>query len=443
MQLSVAINTLEKILKYLEPLLPFANAHMVDFFTKNLYEKYIPSEIRLEIDKITVNNILEVFWNENSDCKELNTFITDCRNYTLPKTPEVCFDLGKLELKLKNLGCPDLSGLQMRTFMSFKKSHEVEIMSKIASAVHKIANTSHIVDIGDGKGYLSSALTMHSKIKVLGIDASPVNTVGAAKRVATMARVLKRSENQKVESKFYKQTTKFITETTNLNEIVQENFPESEVINKLGLVGLHTCGDLAPSSLRIFHCNENVKTICNVGCCYHLLSEKKDGDNFGFPMSKYLISKNFVLGRNARMIAAQSLDRMIYEKEPPSEVLFYRSLLQILLIKYFPHLSDCQVGRFKKSTTFNQYVKKALVKLKCENIPDDEIIAKIYENYLPKLKELQVFYMLRAHLAPVIEAVILLDRLIYLIELGYVNSYLVKVFDSVISPRCYGIITLK
>lgn len=63
---------------------------------------------------------------------------------------------------------------------------------------------------------------------------------------------------------------------------------------ELGLVGLHTCGNLASSSIRLFLSNPEVNFLCNVGCCYHLIeeefsknvfvgphySEKNSGDGF-------------------------------------------------------------------------------------------------------------------------------------------------------------------
>lgn len=83
------------------------------------------------------------------------------------------------------------------------------------------------------------------------------------------------------------------------------------------MVGLHTCGDLAPSMLRIFQSNPSMHCLCNVGCCYHHVTEefaKKDewdrehsgvkmGSSFGFPMSDYLREKKVALGRDARMTA--------------------------------------------------------------------------------------------------------------------------------------------
>lgn len=43
---------------------------------------------------------------------------------------------------------------------------------------------------------------------------------------------------------------------------------------KLFLTGLHTCGSLANTSLEIFVNSAEIKGLCNVGCCYHLLEEK-------------------------------------------------------------------------------------------------------------------------------------------------------------------------
>lgn len=40
------------------------------------------------------------------------------------------------------------------------------------------------------------------------------------------------------------------------------------------MVGLHTCGDLAPSTLRMFVAKPELAAVCSVGCCYHLLSEQ-------------------------------------------------------------------------------------------------------------------------------------------------------------------------
>ena len=94
-------------------------------------------------------------------------------------------------------------------------------------------------------------------------------------------------------------------------------------------MGLHTCGDLAANSLQIFLANDCIKFCCNVGCCYHLLNEEfytkvlhkneengcADDQTPCFPMSKLLKKQKFSLGKNARMVAAQPMDRAINNKQ--------------------------------------------------------------------------------------------------------------------------------
>jgi len=50
---------------------------------------------------------------------------------------------------------------------------------------------------------------------------------------------------------------------------------------------------------------------------------------------------------------------------------------------------------------------------------------------------------LRRALAPVVENLVLLDRLLFLKESGLVNSALVPLFDPAISPRCLGLFACR
>ena len=92
----------------------------------------------------------------------------------------------------------------------------------------------------------------------------------------------------------------------------------------LYFLGLHTCGNLAPASLRIFLANPTMKLCCNVGCCYHLLDEEfytnpydenQDIKTPNFPLSTILRERQFWLGRPARMVAAQPMDRAINNQQ--------------------------------------------------------------------------------------------------------------------------------
>lgn len=53
------------------------------------------------------------------------------------------------------------------------------------------------------------------------------------------------------------------------------------------MVGLHTCGNLAPSTLRMFVAKPELAAVCSVGCCYHLLSEEFDPAGPGLDTHTY------------------------------------------------------------------------------------------------------------------------------------------------------------
>lgn len=452
--------------KYIEDLIqiigeyaPIINSHMVDYFTRNAYESFVPLALQNEIRNVGYSKTIDFILSEDNskvNMPSLNDFIRKMEQFTLRNKSEMCLTVTQLEKELNKWGCRNLEGLRLKVFMKPKKSHEVEVLSAIASSLKTIGNVTHLVDIGDGKGYLSSLLSLHYKIPVLGIDASAVNTEGAVKRAEKLGRfwkgivnenksMLTETEKNYTNNFLYKQVTQFVTETTDIKQLIQDVFMENP--SHIGVVGLHTCGNLSPAALRIFIKNKDIKTLCNVSCCYHLLNEgisESSQEEFGFPMSAFLTNKNYYLGRIARMLSAQSIDRILHEKKLPNRTIFYRAVFEVFLTQNFPDLDSRHVGKFKSVTTeFSQYARKALNRLNLNVDFSDDHLNNFCESFIPRENELYVFNLIRCMLAPVIESIILIDRLLYLHECGCENSFLVQLFDPVISPRCYGIIAFK
>uniref|UniRef100_A0A8C0BDY4 Methyltransferase like 25 n=1 Tax=Buteo japonicus TaxID=224669 RepID=A0A8C0BDY4_9AVES len=458
------------------------------------------------------------------------------------------------------------TGIKTDEFMNNKKSHEVQVMSELVDNIANYCGIKQVIDIGSGKGYLSSFLSMQYNLKVYGIDSSNSNTNGAHERnrklkkhwrayqsrgranlksqrlekandrpvenevkcnaiiekplnndsslqsqdqgtiqdlvpscgfteVATsetskqtevdlVARTesdeskfseevlailnvlpadavevfsssqcncgelceeekaqrkmasLKAKASKSSESNLYFPLTSCITAETELSDIITD-------LEDCMMVGLHTCGDLAANTLRIFTAKPEIKAVCSVGCCYHLLSEQFENQEecpeevWGFPMCQYLKDEGWCCGRNARMSACLL----------PTESLFYRAVLQVIIEEiYGVTKSDRHVGKiFSKSSSFIDYVRKSLKKLELDDskLPDS-CIMDYYETYKHRMNELEAFNMLKVVLAPCIELLILLDRLCYLKEQDNIAwSGLVKLFDPVKSPRCYAVIALK
>lgn len=264
----------------------------------------------------------------------------------------------------------------------------------------------------------------------------------------------------------YQRSTHFITPETDFPQLFAEHFPDCSVATVgFCLSGLHTCGNLAPSCLHIFRHNAAIRTLCNVGCCYHLIDEQFVENDFfverhqkdrtsatvGFPMSAHLRDQRSALGRNARMLASQSLERTVAARELPGRSLFYRALLEVLIAERRPELGNCvQVGRMKgvDALRFGEYVARCVRRLGADALPVDvaEVErreAALMAEYGLQQRRMELFYLVRQTFAPVLETVILLDRLLYLKECGVEEAYLVQLFDPVVSPRSVAVVALK
>lgn len=68
----------------------------------------------------------------------------------------------------------------------------------------------------------------------------------------------------------------------------------------LMLIGLHTCGNLASTSMEVFAHSDQLKVLCNVGCCYHLIDERymhkptTDGKHMHVFLCVFVLDKRIV-----------------------------------------------------------------------------------------------------------------------------------------------------
>ncbi|XP_065698942.1 probable methyltransferase-like protein 25 isoform X2 [Patagioenas fasciata] len=578
---AAAAGTLRRVARFLGRALPLCRAHTVEFYTRGLWQRLVapppaavlealrargPLALRCPLaeasgapaalwDDDTFSN---VFCENSGKLINVHLFALAAQYYSFANLG-VCTPLEDVleALRGDNQGT---TGIKTDEFMNNKKSHEVQVMSELVDKIANHCGIKQVIDIGSGKGYLSSFLSMQYNLKVYGIDSSNTNTNGAHERnrklkkhwraYQSRGRPLEKSNDGPVESEIKCKTviekplnndsslqsqdqvaiqnlvpscgfTEVATSETskqtevdlvartqsdesklseevlailnvlpadavevssssqcNCRELCEEEkaqrkmaslkakaskssesnlyFPLtscitaetelSDIITDLEdsmIVGLHTCGDLAANTLRIFTAKPEIKAVCSVGCCYHLLSEQFENQEdrpeqvWGFPLCQYLKDKSWCCGRNARMSACLL----------PTESLFYRAVLQVIIEEmYGVSKSDRHVGKtFSKSSSFIDYVRKSLKKLELDDskIPDS-CIMDYYEKYKHRMNELEAFNMLKVVLAPCIEVLILLDRLCYLKEQDNIAwSGLVKLFDPVKSPRCYAVIALK
>ncbi|KAL1122980.1 hypothetical protein AAG570_003304 [Ranatra chinensis] len=311
---------LEEIISYAVKVLPLANAHIVNFFTHDLWEVYLPSSIRTELAGCDMNVAFDLIWHHwkfglaTNALPALSQFLDRAASMSVGSQDGIALTMEDLQEKLCSWGFGNREGLKFEQFMPRKKTHEVEVMSYLVSNMALLTSTSRIVDIGGGKGYLGSLLALEYNLKVLGLDSSKAKTSGVERR-----------------AKKLEQLTSFVNDTTDVAGMVRQEFPGGgDGRATMGLIGLHTCGTLASACLRHFVRDEaSYDFLINVGCCYNLMEE------VDYAAPSYLRRRRFGMGRNARMLALQAKPRLSLLETVTNERHYFNIFSSVFRSKVF------------------------------------------------------------------------------------------------------------
>nr|VZI44471.1 unnamed protein product [Spirometra erinaceieuropaei] len=431
-------------------------------------------------------------------------------------------------------------------------------MSDLRSPEEIVKQALRVADVGSGKGYLGTYLSLAHGIRVLEIDSREVNTrsskqrrvnvqkfwnLQSHKQTAASPREKRQQQEVEVFQSDCASLTCSVTSASQLDSLLAQ--AARRPAPRCMLTGLHSCGGLSVTLLRTFVESSRVEALVNAPCCYHLLQEAggSSGDfverlvpsnvdapqdgAFDFPMSHWLRSEYpwLRLGRNARTVASQPLERLASlsnllraGKDPASisdlqsalnecfpRTTYYRVILQQLLLDHLPpeqhRPTEWIVGRRNhqrrklvsvppvvgsgdggggsdppsssaallvnvgrdpqtgahvdelrgSGESFVSYTRWCLQRLGLEELSDsltDDFIAA-YPSRFPGLEsKVHCHYMMRCCFGPVVEACVLLDRVLFLLEAGRehslpVTARLVRVFDPLISPRCHAIVATR
>lgn len=194
---------------------------------------------------------------------------------------------------------------------------------------------------------------------------------------------------------------------------------------------MHPCGDLASILTNFFLKSSEAKFLNLVGCCYFKITTCDDLNenclNYGYPLSEYLKKRNIVpkwhrLSFEAREIACHAIEvyahRLRNKEYDYLRVHSFRAAIEKIICKYWPERKRSGLRSIKHLTTFREYCQNAVSHLDGVEIPDHEIDAPDTISNLLHWKLVVIFYTLRLMLAPIVESVILYDRLLYLLEHG-------------------------
>ncbi|XP_049422199.1 methyltransferase-like protein 25 [Epinephelus fuscoguttatus] len=569
---------IDEVKTFLSVTLSIANAHTVEFYTQDVWQRFMavsPEEVLVAVSSCSdqqgapehrgteQSRTTFGFCIDTNRLVDIGELLQAAQAHSLPGLG-ICISRDELLQALREnrseSGAPPAEiGAELQTdeFMNSKKSHEVSSMSEVVACLAQRCGVKQVIDVGSGKGYLSSFLSLQYGLQVYGIDSSSTNTHGAhernrklkkfsrayqkrskagraqgkashspqeesgevkpgpngdddvlfsvgagtvsqeeeevligssdvnaaverpsepeelflnalsvdvlqptsprvpASQLSAEERERRKRENleRKAQNRaasasvVFSPLTSYVTAETELRELIGE-------LEDAVMVGLHTCGDLAPSTLRMFVAKAELAAVCSVGCCYHLLSEEFDPAGqecsrgmCGFPLSQYLRDQSWFCGRNARMSACLALERVSLGQGIQMESLFYRAVLHVILRDHYSSFkSEKRVGNvYSKAKSFVDYVRRALRRLELdESKLSDSDIQSYHDTYRPRMGEMHAFNLLKVTLAPCIEGLLLLDRLCYLKEQEDLSfTALVQLFDPLLSPRCYAVVGLK
>lgn len=325
--------------------------------------------------------------------------------------------------------------------VKLKKRHEIALMADTVAKVSAMADCDITIDVGSGLGHLARMLAYKYNLKMIGIECQ--------EKLTKQARKL--DEEFEYTASKYSIDTNIMHRPRHINmQITHDGSLGAVLMEKnanFGLVGLHPCGDLGPTLLRHFVNCDEIKSICVVGCCYMKLT-CDDLNTSGYPMSLFANRiKDHTLSYESREIACHAIE--IYSRRLQAgdyrdlQVHSYRAALEKILVSKDPQLKHTGIKSVKhsKGLTFQRYCDLATEMLPVKITSEDTSSHDIQSN-LKRWRQVVIFYTCRLILAPLVETVILLDRLLYLHEHNVICD-ISPVFDPLLSPRNHILVGRK
>ncbi|XP_053330903.1 methyltransferase-like protein 25B [Spea bombifrons] len=234
--------------------------------------------------------------------------------------------------------------------------------------------------------------------------------------------------------------------------------------NKFVLTGLHACGDLSVATLRHFVRCPNVVGVTSVACCYMKLttcelpnppgvlfaSNTSDiadtNTQYGYPLSSWVSQlQGHKLSYKAREVACHAIEDYTERLRGESTILrthCYRAVLETLIRSVDPNMKRAGVQTIKKAheLSFKEYAKRGLKKIGLD--PCAPLCESSVERMLSQQQNVVAFFSLALLLAPLVETLILLDRMIFVHEAGF-HCDLIPLFKPQFSPRNLVLVAAK
>ena len=169
------------------------------FVVDNMWEKHVPLEWRDTLAAASVSQLAGLCLGKVPERwpPSLHDFVRTAQSLQLDPTPRrfealaECATAPGAAGALPKTAAPPAGGSWRQHWQgaSPKKREEMERMASAVVSAARAAGTQNIVDVGSGKGYLSSLLALEHGMSVLAVEGNGKFTAAAEKRVSRIARL--------------------------------------------------------------------------------------------------------------------------------------------------------------------------------------------------------------------------------------------------------------
>ncbi|XP_059530260.1 methyltransferase-like protein 25B isoform X2 [Myotis daubentonii] len=334
-----------------------------------------------------------------------------------------------------------------------KKQHEIRRLGELVKKLSDLTGCTQVVDVGSGQGHLSRFMSLGLGLKVKSIEGDQRLVERAQHLDQELLQTLGKEEKRNPQEgtqrtdpscslRWHGDSTqtsqlpcpflppqvvqmhshrsphhvaRWVDPRTLCEEVLLplETSPQGEA--RLLLTGLHACGDLSVALLRHFSSCPEVVALASVGCCYMKLS-----DPGGYPLSQWVAAlPGYELSYRLREGACHALEEYaerLQKAGPGLRTHCYRAALETVIRHVQPKLRRPGVQGIPRvhELKIEEYVQRGLQRVGLE--PQLPLNLAALQAHQAQENRVVAFFSLALLLAPLVETLILLDRLLFLQE---------------------------
>ncbi|XP_045154424.1 methyltransferase-like protein 25B isoform X2 [Echinops telfairi] len=318
----------------------------------------------------------------------------------------------------------------------------------LVKKLRDLTGCTQVVDVGSGQGHLSRFMSLGLGLSVKSIEGDQRLVERAQRLDQELLQALEKQQRRAPQVVHAgprhppRHVVKWVDPTALCEELLLPlEPPPPGGAARLLLTGLHACGDLSVALLRHFCRCPEVAALASVGCCYMKLS-----DPGGYPLSHWVAGlPGCELPYRLREGACHALEEYaerLRKAGPGLRTHCYRAALEAVIRGAQPKLRRPGVQGIPRvhELKIEEYVQRGLRRVGLD--PQLPLNVAALQAHQAQEHRVVAFFSLALLLAPLVETLILLDRLLYLQEQGF-HAELLPLFSPELSPRNLVLVATK